>query len=412
MLQVIHSSLSRKYVLELKRDGHKGEVKLMKIALGMIVKRLSSEVEIISFIENAEKYGHKLDSVILAHALKNDPAVEKSIREKVTLYTVDINNPDYSSKQMTRLGIPESTKNTLLNCPAVSKCGLVPYGFNRTAVVIEAILREIDILFFTDSDIIPSILRRTPCGSSLEEVDFYGSHLKHLNSGSDATTGEYSGYNILPPAIFDHMEDLLIGVQKESMLGYWQASLEHRCLVYQPDEIIVKPSNKVLGGNMAIRLPSYAKLPPFFSSSYVHNDEMFLCRGEDTVLGIELEKSSLNCTDVGIYPLHDTYKNYPEEPNLQSDPDAQERFYYAMTGWVGRNPFFNHILGNDLSQTRERQREHLAKGLEGLAKYTSNPKFETVLGNFDESWNNVSRYVDEFQRTEEAWQIFTSKALA
>ena len=383
----------------------------MKVALGMIVKNLSSEVEIMSFIENAEKYGHKLDCVILAHAQKNDPAVEQGIRNKVTLHTIDINNPTYCKEQTTRLGIPEEAKSTLLDCPIVSKNGLVPYGFNRTIVVIEAILRGIDTLFFTDSDIVPSVLKKMPDGSTLEETDFYGAHLAHLKSGSDATTGEYSGYNILPPAEFDHMDDLLTGVQKESMCDYWQTSLKHRSLVYQPDEVITKPSNKVLGGNMAIKLPSFLKLPPFFSTAYTHNDELFLCRGEDTVLGFELGKSSFTCTDVGIYPLHDTYKNYPKEPDLQHDPDAQARFYYALTGWVGRNPFFNYILGNDIDQIRERQREPLIKGLEGLAKYTSNPKFKTVLGNFDESFKSADRYISEFKKTQQAWHTFTNIAL-
>jgi len=383
----------------------------VKIALGMIVRNLSSEVEIMSFIENAEKYGHKLDCVILAHAMKNDPAVEQRIRQKVTLYTVDINNPAYSREQMIRRGVPEGARNILLNCPVVSESGLVPYGFNRTIVLIEAILREIDILFFTDSDVSAAVLKKTPNGATLEEVDFYGAHLDQLESGSDATTVEYSGYNILPPAVFDHMDDLLFGVQKESMRNYWQTSPQHRCLVYQPDEIEIKPSRKILGGNMAIKLPSFLKLPPFFSTAYTYNDEMFLGRGEDTVLGFELGKSSFSCSDVGVHPLHDTYKNYPKEPNLQNDPDTQARFYYALTGWVGRNPFYNHILGNDLAQTRERQREHLAKGLDSLSSYTSNERFKTVLGNFDESWDNVDRYISEFAQTREAWQTFTGITL-
>ena len=384
----------------------------MKVALGMIVRNLNSDLGIMNFIENAEKYGHKLDCVILAHALKNDPVAEQNIRKKIPLHTIDISNPIYSEEQMVRRGIPENVKRTLITCPVDTKKGLVPYGFNRTAVAIEAILREVDVLFFTDSDIVPSVLKKTSSGSALEEIDLFGSHLAHLNSGSDATTGEYSGYNILPPAQFDHMEDLLMGVQKDSMISYWQTSSEHKCLVHQPDEIIVKPSNKVLGGNMAIKLPVFKELPPFFSCVYTYNDEMFLCRGEDTVLGLELQQLNFTCTDIGVYPMHDTFDSYPQQPDLQNGPKVQERLYYALTGWVGRNPFLNHILGKDLESKREHQRTHLEIGLDALSKYTSNPKYKTVLGNFDESWRSINRYIEEFERTYEAWRVFTEIALA
>ena len=160
---------------------------------------------------------------------------------------------------------------------------------------------------------------------------------------------------------------------------------------------------------MAIKLPAFRKLPPFFSCVYTHKNEMFLCRGEDTVLGLELGQSEFTCTDIGMYPLHDTYGDYPAVPSLEKDKAVQERFYYALTGWVGRNPFLNHILGNDLIEVKERQRKHLEIGLKALAKYTSNPRYETVLGNFDESFNSAERYIKEFKQAKEAWQTLTDK---
>ncbi|MCL2248251.1 MAG: hypothetical protein FWC13_03185 [Oscillospiraceae bacterium] len=396
----------------------------MKIALGMIVPRLSSCVEIMSFIDNASRYGHELDCVIVAHSQTNDSAVVKSIREKVTLHLIDVMNPEFCFEKLTRLDSRGSFRDRLLRCPVASDRGLVPYGFNRSLVVIEAILRGIDILFFTDSDVVPSVLKKVEGGQLgneqfVEDIDFFGVHLNHLNTRSDATTGEYSGYNILPLAQFDHMEDLLFGVQKEGMLDYWQTSSEHRGLVYQPDDIVVKPSNKVLGGNMAIHLDSFSKLPPFFSSTYVYNDELFLCRGEDTGLGIALAseftflggKGKFNCTDIGIYPLHDTFKSHPVEPDLKNDINIQQRFYYALTGWVGRNPLLNFILGNDLTSIREFQRERLAVGLDSLSTYTSNPKFKSVLGNFDESWDNTDRYISEYKQTLAAWHLFMKRVV-
>ena len=378
----------------------------MKIALGMIIRSLDSEMELMGFIDNAEKYGHKIDCVIVAYTHQHDPKVEYSIREKVPFYAVDIKNPYYCREQMRRHGISDSAAKTLLECPVDVKGGLVPYGYNRNIVVMEAILRGMDTLFFVDSDIYPKVLKRTQEGLILEEVDFFGAHLEYLNSGSEVTTAEYSGYNILPPASFDGMDNLLAGVQKYEMLEYWQTSETHRSLVTQPDEIIVKPCKKILGGNMAIKLSAFAKLPPFFSSFYTHEGELFLCRGEDTTLGLEIGNSGVVCTDIGLNPLHDTYKDYPAEPNLRGDPAAQNRFYYACTGWVGRNPLLNHILGNDIVATREYQRECLENGLRALAGYTANPRFYGVLRNFDVSWDSLGRYINELERVSEAWENF------
>jgi len=384
-------------------------VKLVKKALGMIIRSLDSETELMGFIENAEKFGHKLDCVIVAYTCQHDPKVERRISEKVPFYAVNINNPLYCKEQLLKRGVSDAAMKVLLECPVDTKSGLVPYGFNRMIVVMEAILRGMDTLFFIDSDVYPRVLKKNGDKLELEDIDFFGAHLQHLNSGAQVTTGEYSGYNILPHASFDGMGDLLAGVQKSNMLEYWEKSETHRCLVIQEENPEAKPCKKVLGGNMAIQLSAFSQLPPFFSSHYYMDDVLYLCRGEDTMLGLEIAKGGRTCTDIGLNPLHDTYKNYPVEPNLREDKSVQDRFYYACTGWVGRNPLFNYLLGSDLEATREYQRECLQRGLASLAKYTGNPRFSTVLKNFDVSWNSLNRYIDEFKQVSEAWSEFNDK---
>jgi len=389
------------YVMNMRK-----EVKSVKTALGMIVRSIDSETELMGFVENAEKYGHKLDCVIIAYTLTHDPNVEYKLSKKLPYFAININNPHYCKEQLSKRGISESAVKELIECPIDTKAGLVPYGFNRMIVVMEAILRDIDTLFFIDSDVYPRVLKKKQDEVVYEEIDFFGAHLEHLNSGVQVTTGEYSGYNILPPASFKSMDDLLIGVQKPEMKEYWETSEKHRCLVTQVDETEAKPCEKVLGGNMAIKLSAFADLPPFFSSHYTMDGELFLCRGEDTMLGLEIAKGGVKCMDIGLNPLHDTYKDFPAEPNLRDDKSTQNRFYYACTGWVGRNPLLNHILGNDIQKTKEKQRVHLEKGLEGLAEYTSNPKFKTVINNFDISWDNLDKYINEFKHVSEAWNNF------
>ena len=381
----------------------------MKIALGMIIRNLEAEEEILRFIDNAESYGHKLECVIIAYTQRMDPLCANSIRKRKPLYTIDIKNPEYCYNQFKLRGMSRNAVESLLECPVNPSQGLVPYGFKRSIVTTEAILRGMDVLFFVDNDVFPTVLTETPDGIGNCNADFFGAHLKHLKTGSLITTGEYSGYNILPPASFDGMEDLLAGLQKSDMLEYWQSSGEHNCLAVLPPEPAAEPCTKILGGNTAITLSSFDSLPPFFSSSYVVGDELFLCRGEDTVLGLGIANSGITCTDIGLYPFHDTYKDYPSEPDLQGDPKAQERFFYACTGWVGRNPFLNYLRGGDLESIREKQRGCLERGLRALAEYTKNPRYYGVLRNFDTSWDSVGRYIEEYERVLEAWEEFISK---
>ncbi|MCL1834769.1 MAG: hypothetical protein FWG48_01295 [Oscillospiraceae bacterium] len=382
----------------------------MKVALGMIIRNLLSSAELIAFIDNAEKHGHELDCVIAAYSQKLDPKVAETLCKRIPFHAIDIKNPDYCKENLRRIGVSEKTAQTLLECPVDPMGGPVPYGYKRTLLTTEAILRGMDVLFFVDSDVHPAVLKMTQDGAVTEDADFFGAHLSHLNSGSLVTTGEYSGYNILPPASFDGMDDLLYGLQKEDMLEYWQNSEKHRCLYTQPAATEPKPCTKILGGNCAITLSAFSALPPFFSSFYRVGGELFLNRGEDTVLGLGIAKTGTVCTDVGLNPLHDTYKNYPAEPDLRGSAEDQERFYYACTGWVGRNPLYNYVRGGDLQAIRESRRERLGPGLRALAQYTNNERYLGVLENFDVSWSNLDRYIEEYERVMEAWEDFIGRS--
>ena len=387
-------------------------VELLKTALGMIIRSLDKEEEVLRFIDNAEKYGHKLDCVVVAYNHTLDPRVASAINDRIPLFAIDTGKPDYCSEQFRRRGMSYAAARALLQRPVDPRFGLVPYGFNRNMVIIEAILRGIELLFFVDNDVYPMTLKPAPGGHAAEDIDFFGGHLEHLRSGSQITTGEYSGYNILPPVSFPGMDYLLHGLQKSDMLEYWQDCANHRCLTMQSDDRATQLCTKILGGNTAFTLSAFFDLPPFFSTSYIHDGELYLARGEDTVLGLGIAVSGTVCTDVKLFPLHDTYKNYPEEPDLVGDPMTQERFYYACTGWVGRNPFYNYLRGNDVKSIREFQRDQLERGIPALVESTSNQRFANVLKAFDTSWDSLGRYISEYDVLLSAWKEFMRGAFA
>ena len=140
------------------------------------------------------------------------------------------------------------------------------------------------------------MLRKTPDGTvRAEEIDFIGAHLHGLSLGADVTSSDYSGYNILPPASFDGMTDLLWGLHKETMTDFWQNSEAHRGLVIQKDQNVEpQPTTKVLGGNLGIRMSALTTLPLFFSPYYFYNRTPLLARGEDTLMGMAASQSHIN----------------------------------------------------------------------------------------------------------------------
>ena len=145
----------------------------------------------------------------------------------------------------------------------------------------EAMFTGTDYLIFVDSDVRPEVLRKTPDGAvQSEEIDFIGAHLHGLSLGADVTSSDYSGYNILPPASFDGMKDLLWGLHKESMADFWQNSEAHRGLVIQEDQNAEpQPTTKVLGGNLGIRMSALTTLPPFFSPLLFLQQDAASCPG-------------------------------------------------------------------------------------------------------------------------------------
>ena len=395
----------------------------MKIALAMITKTLDTDEHLCKFIDNAAKYGHNLDCAIVAYSHRLDHSAAENISKKIPFISLNVTAPDFCTEEFRRRDISEKTTKTLLHCPVDTKTQeIVPYGYNRTVVLLEALLRGVEVLIFVDSDVFPSVLMNTPNGPQTEEVDFFGAHIKHLNAGFQVTTCEYSGYNILPPAVFDGMQNLLGGLNKADMTEYWQSSKDHNCLITQPAGSLGQRSKcsdfegvrselctKILGGNVAIKLSAFSQLPPFFSTYYTVGKELFLGRGEDTILSAAIAEKGIRCAKTGIYPMHDTYKNYPARPDLRCDPATQERFFYACTGWIGRNPFLSHIESADSQSVRTQQREMLVQGSRALARYTSNPRFLCLEENFDISWDNLERYIYEYENILEAWEEFRKK---
>ena len=245
----------------------------MKIAIGMIVRNLISAHPLTDFLDNAEKYDHPIERVIVVYSHEADPEAIQELQRRTKVSLIRLQSYERAHMILKQLGVRFSSIQQLLFCPLIDTHGLIPYGFNRNHVLMEALFTGVDYLIFVDSDVQPSVLHRTPDGEvGFEEVDFIGAHLYGMSLGATITSSDYSGYNILPPASFEGMTALLWGLHKEDMAEFWQSSETHGGLIVQeagtPE---LQPTTKVLGGNMGIRMSALTTLPPFFSPYYFYN---------------------------------------------------------------------------------------------------------------------------------------------
>lgn len=383
----------------------------MKVSFGIITRNFDTLDPIEQFLDNAKKYKHDIYSVIIAYSHLLDYKLLETLNKRVKVFPIKINNTEFTSRQFSRMKISHTSTRTLLHSPIFQSADRVPYGFNRNCAVIKAIMTGSDILIFIDTDVYPNVLIKEEGKIYQREIDFVGNHLEYLKREDViATTSDYSGYYIIPPMNFRGMQELLIGLQKEEAYNYVLESDRHNCLNVQ-DNKKRNPfiTNKLLGGNMAIKLDAFEKIPPFFSSAYKVGDEIVLTRGEDTLFGLAFQNSQKKCIDIDTHIFHDTYNDYPSIPDIIYDRAIQERFFYACVGWIGRNPFLNWKSGKDLKECKAVQLRNLKIGSKALAKYTENDRFLCLTQALENSYNRIEQTIDEYHNTLNAWEEFIEK---
>ncbi|MGO1368208.1 MAG: hypothetical protein ACTHVE_03880 [Senegalia sp. (in: firmicutes)] len=385
----------------------------MKISIAMITKYFDNSSGLDKFLVNAEKFGHKIHSVIVVYSHKVDKTALKYFEKKVKVHTVKINDKADLYKDLLYQGISSKDISRLLNVKTLSKDGIVPYGINRNHAILKAMITGSDILFFIDTDVYPYVLRKENGKVVKKEIDFIGSHMKYMNDEDViVTTSDYSGYYIIPPMKFEGMKELFIGLQKESAYEYINECNIHNCLNLDDETKNPFITHKILGGNLAMKLDAffYEKLPPFYSSYYApdgkHN---VLTRGEDTVLGLKSNEIKEKFIDIDVKIFHDTYNNYPTRPDIRGNKNIKDRFYYACLGWIGRNPFLNWLMNEDLENIKKIQLENLKIGAPKLARYLNDDRFLILPEALEISYRELPFMIKDYKRTIRSWDKAISK---
>lgn len=375
------------------------------IALGIIAKYADFTEGIQSFIENAKRYGHAIDRIIFAysHGL-NKSGVEK-LKQFIKVDLLPINYAEILYKKLEYKGVSKEDYGPLILCEELDRKCLVPYGTYRNNVLLWAILSGIDYLFFVDTDVYPQLLVEEQGKLFKKEVDFFGRHLTTLkNEKTLCTTSDYSGYYIIPPMNFQGMEDLFEGLQKKTALPIVQ---QDQCLITtHHEQVNIHSTNKILGGNLGIKTKEFRNLMPFFSDSYEIDGRFVLSRGEDTLLGLSFVNTEYACIDIDTKIFHNTFGNFPVRPDIQRESSIKDRFYFACLGWIGRNHFLNYILGRDVKDCYEYQREKLLKSSGKLGKYLQDSRFEILPLANDITFNRLPKVIERYEKTLLGFQSF------
>ncbi len=379
----------------------------MKKCFGLIVNRLDDKVTLIDFLLNAKQFGHTIDEVIVIYSQDIDRGYLENIKTFVKVKLIHVNRLERIYDKLHGIGVSEKAIIKILGMDDFEKTGLVTYSKKRNLVLLQALLDDMDIVYFIDSDVHPCVLYNE---GKCEEIDFVAEHLNYLLfKNVAATTSDYSGYFILPPMQFEHMNSFLVGIQKEGAIPYMNSSNLHKCLKLGIGEPYRIPAftNKLLGGNLAMRTCFLDRIPPFFSFFYKVDDNYYLTRGEDTTMGIFFDQNHLKVIDIDVKITHDTFGTYPKRPDLLNDPLIKNRLFYASMGWIGRNPFLNYILGKDFRAIANEQKAEMIIGAKALEQYTNDSRFLKLPHAIDCAVENLPLMIERYEEVKNAWLEIT-----
>lgn len=383
----------------------------MKKSFGIITYDITDYISIDEFIDNALNYGHDIDKIYIAYTNDVDRAYVDALNDKVGVKLIQINHTDEQIKRLVERGVSKDDARRLLYSETLTINGSVAYGLNRNNVLLSSMLDSQDILFFVDTDVYPYVLEHSEDGTNMTTIDFVGEHMKYLQDDEVwVTTSDYSGYYIIPPMHFEGMRDYFIGLQKGTAYDFISHCYENHCLIHgRTTGRHPFASNKLLGGNLALKLPKFKELPAFFSSIYSVDGAHYLTRGEDTVLGQAFSDKKGKCMDIDLRIFHNTFGNYPDIPDIVTTNAIKERFIRASFGWVGRNPFLNWIQGKDLKAMREEQLAHMIVGSKAASRHFNDHRFLKLPQAIQIAYDNVYKMIDQYKRQEDAWHRIMDK---
>jgi len=381
-------------------------MKSEKFAFGIITPSLTQLEPIQNFLDNAKKFGHIIDDLIVCCYDFGKPDIINFFQKECKVTMIKRGNSSFLQNSLKNLGLSNDEIQILLGTPNLEKYGKVAYGTSRNYILLAAMFLGIDYLLFFDTDVLPKILYKSKEDKcKFKGIDFIGSHLKFLKEKNVVvTTSDYTGYYIIPKMNFPYLMELLQGIQKEDRFKY--ISLVDAPVTRNFYLQNVFNTKKTLGGNLAIDLNKFDILPPFFSTTLILDNECFLGRGEDTLFGPIIYHAGGRCVDIDLFIFHNCFGDFPNTPHIHIKKNI-DRFFYACMGWIIRNPFFNW-LGKEYNEKAEeidyeKRLVALKIGSKAAAEHFNDKRFLKLPEAFELAYKKLPEDIDHFFRLTETW---------
>ena len=384
-----------------------------KTAFGVIVRDVDTLSPYIDFLKNASRFGYEISYLIIVYNNSVDKRIIKELGKYTNVVLIHPGDSEYIAEKLIHLGLSHIEADYLIETPFCSKYNMISYGTMRNYVMLTALFLEADHLIYFDSDVYPKILNSFTNENEylFHETDFVGNHMKILLSSDDivVTTGDYTGYYVVPKLNFPKLYDLLFGMQKED---------QYERIVSGEEPVIQRniipgrsETHKIIGGNCAVDLSNFNFLPPFHSNMLVMDNECFLGRGEDTLFGPVIQKFNGRCIDIDMKIFHNCFGDFPNKPSIVVQKNI-DRFYYACMGWIIRNPFYNFITKRYTDNYEEIDIERRYKCLElgsiAAAEYFSEERFLNFPKAFGDAYDKIENDTNYFYNKLEVWDKMKS----
>ena len=86
--------------------------------------------------------------MIAVYSHEADPEAIQELQRKAKVSLIRLQNYERAHMILKQLGVRFSSIQQLLFCPLIDTHGLIPYGFNRNQVLMEALFTGMDYLIF------------------------------------------------------------------------------------------------------------------------------------------------------------------------------------------------------------------------------------------------------------------------
>ena len=163
-------------------------MKKISIAYAVFTRNIKEKSPIQDFLDNARKYKHQIDHLIIIYNDYVDRHIIEFFRSYCEVTAIQLPNKFLIHQILHEKGLSEEEIHTICATPDLMKHDLVPYGTARNFAIIAAIHLNIDFLLFFDYDVYPKILTEH-CGEKYAFKEGLRKGIKKTAGGINKAAG-------------------------------------------------------------------------------------------------------------------------------------------------------------------------------------------------------------------------------